>query len=171
MKDEFKINVDKNKSTTYMLPFVNSELNLEFKYKMLNSYLSFEENDNIFCILYDWSSDQKFLEFEGELMKNDMFMGHEDYGNKCLYKFRLNNKMLAGRDSFIEGNHSEFSINHKECIKSYLKDMNAPNIINITQILSPDSIRVSSKPNMRKETFLNNLTIIKTKSDKLYESN
>ena len=154
-----------------MLPFVNDEVELKFKYKLLNSYLSFEEGDNIFCILYDWSSDQDFLEFEGELMKNDMFISHEDYGEKCLYKFRLNNKMLAGRDSFINGNHSDFSINHKECIKRYLKESSAPNIVNIIQILSPESIRTSSKPNMRKETFMNSLTIIKQKPDELYESN
>jgi len=171
MKDEFKINIEKNKSTTYMLPVVDEQVNFKFRYKILNSYLSFEEGDNIFCILYDWSSHEDFLKFEGELMKNDMYMGHEDYGEKCLYKFRLDNKMLAGRDAFIEGNHSKFSISHKESIKRYLSEIGAQNIVSITQILSPESIKVSAKPKMTKETFVNHLTVIKPKSDELYEGN
>lgn len=168
MKDVYEIKVIPNKSTTYMLPFLDSELKLDFKHQLLNSYLSFKEGDSVFCILYNWTSGPEFLKFEGELMENDLFMGHEDYGDKCLYKFRLTNKMHSGRDLFVEGKYSDFSISHKKFIEDYLTDLNVDNIINIILILDPKRLRTSDKPDMYKETFINHLTIISLKPKELY---
>ena len=168
MKEVYKIDIKRNKSTTYMLPFLDSELKLEFKHQILNSYLSFEKDDSIFCILYDWNSGSEFLKFEGELMENELFLGHEDYDDKCLYKFRLTNKMLAGRQTFIEGRHSDFSISHKKFIEDYITDMGFKNAINILLILDPKRLRTSTKPDMNKETFINHLTIISLKPKELY---
>tara|TARA_R110002049_G_scaffold170715_3_gene337336 strand:- start:1251 stop:1769 length:519 start_codon:yes stop_codon:yes gene_type:complete len=164
MKTEFKINVIRNKSITYMLPFLDSELKLEFKHHILNSYLSFKNDDDLFCILYSWSPSQDFLKFEGTLMSNDIFVGHEDYGEKCLYKFRLNNKMFAGREAFINGRYVDFSISHKKFIEDYLNDIKATNMVNIMMILDPLSARGSDKPDMFKETFINHLTVINPKN-------
>ena len=165
MMTETKVNVVRNKSTTYMLPFVNAQVNFKFKNQILNSYLSFEDNDDIFCILYDWNSNPEFLKFEKDMMDHILFVGHEDYGTKCLYKFCLSRNMGIGKTSFIESKHSEFSEKHKDSIIDYLLEIKAPNIINIRKILDPNDSKVSSPPDMHNEVFVNNVKVIEITSD------
>ena len=61
MKDEFKINIVPNKSRTYMLPFLSSQFDFDLADGLLNTYLSFDKEDELFCLLYDWSSDSDCL--------------------------------------------------------------------------------------------------------------
>ena len=69
MKTEYKINIISNKSRTYFLPIVDEQVNFKFEQNIVNTYLSFEEGDDIFCVMYKWSSDREFLKYEGEIMR------------------------------------------------------------------------------------------------------
>jgi hypothetical protein len=157
MKERFKINVEKNKSLTYMLPFLNAQVGFKFNELILNSYLSSEEGDDVFCVMYNWSSNPDFLKFEGEMMKHNLFISHKDYGDKVVYKFRLSRHMKMGKDLFIQGKYDEFSEDHKNSINDWLKIVNAGNIFRINQILNKDSQLYSTPPNLTSETLSNNI--------------
>ena len=120
MKDMYNLNLVKNKSLTYMLPLVDAEINFELDQFLLNCYVSFDEGDEIFCIMYKWSSNQEFLKYEGKLMKHPMYIGHADFGERVVYKFRLTHVMKKGRELFTEGKYKEFSDSHKKCILDYM---------------------------------------------------
>ncbi len=166
MKTEFKIEILRNKSTTYMLPFIGEQVGFEMLNHLLNSYLSFEEDDDTFCVLYQWDASPEFRKYEGKLMANHLYVGHEDYGDKVLYKFRLSLNMKKGRDLFIAGKHSEFSDFHKECIIRHLEDdLCAPNTYRIKDILNPDDGLTSVPPDMKKETWSNHVRKIAFKID------
>lgn len=171
MKDEFKINIIRNKSLTYILPIIDDQVNFKFKSQIINCYTSFNKGDGIFCILYDWKSNRDFLEFEEDMMNHVLFIGHEDYGEKCLYKFKLSRNMVEAKSFFDKGELSKFSEYYKNCIKNYLKIGNVKNIGNILKIMDPKDPRSSSVPSVIQETFINHLTVTKIKVDKLYESN
>ena len=166
MKDEFKINIVPNKSRTYMLPFLSSQFNFDLADGLLNTYLSFDKEDELFCLLYDWSSDSEFLKFEGMLMKHVLFVTHEDYNGKTLYKFRLSRNMLEGRDKFIEGLYTDFSEEHKDSIVHYLCEIKAGNMLRIVEILNPDGALSSTPPDMNNEVFSNSISkMIITRDD------
>lgn len=157
MKETFKINVVKNKSTTYMLPFVNEQVNFKFHHQLVNSYLSFEEGDDVFCVMYDWIASPDFLKFEGEMMEHNLYVGHEDYGSKTVYKFRLSRHMQAGRESFINGKYGEFSQEHKDSVIKHLIDSGATNVQRIKDIMSTFAVLTSTPPDMNEEVFMNNI--------------
>lgn len=154
-----------------MIPLIHEQVNLEFKSRIINSYLSFEDGDSIFCILYDWTADQDFLKFENRIMNHDLFKNHEDYGENCLYKFNLSSDMLKGRDLLINNKHSEFSSRHKKAIENYIVEMGFNNLDSILRILDPKDEKGSVHPNMYNETFINHLKVIRIKIDNLYEGN
>lgn len=165
MLDKKVVNVKPNKSSTYILPFIDEQLNLKFNNLLLNSYISYGGEDEIFCILYNWKSDQEFLKFEGELMKHVLFLDHEDYGDKVLYKFKLPRNISIGRKKFLEGKHVDFSEDHKNSIERYLTKTKARNKTNIMEILDPNFSRVSSPVNMDSETFSKQVKTIKYKTE------
>ena len=113
---DVKLDIKPNKSLTYMLPFLDSVLDFKFKELILNSYISFDDSDELFCILYDWKSDRDFLKFEGELMNHTLYCSHEDYNDKVLFKFRLPKNLALGRDLFLKGDYKSFSGPHKRAI-------------------------------------------------------
>ena len=154
-----KIEVKPNKSLTYMLPFLDDLLKFKFKHLLLNSYVSFDGHDDLFCILYDWKSDPEFLKYEGDLMDNPLFVSHDDYDKRVLYKFRLPEKLLIGKNQFLQGKYKDFSATHKESIRKYLEEKKVGNLNNILEILSNTSKRESSQPDRKLETFQNSLTI------------
>lgn len=157
MIDEFKLNMIKNKSTTYMLPFVNVHVDFQFKSQLLNTYLSFIDGDDIFCVMYEWIALPAFLEFEGKMMSHHLYVGHEDYGSKTVYKFRLSGNMKEGREKFIKGDYTKFSENHKTSIMKHLVEINATNKLKIANIMNDLSPITSDAPDMKLEVFSNNI--------------
>ena len=67
MKPIFKVDIKPNKSKTYMLPLLMKHVDIGFLNLMQNTYLSFQEGDDLFCVLYHWTSAHDFLKFEGNL--------------------------------------------------------------------------------------------------------
>lgn len=157
-QQQYMINVMPNKSRTYMLPFLAAQFDFEFNQRLVNTYISFDDKqDESFCLLYDWHAGPDFLKFEGLLMKHTLFLSHEDYDDKTLYRFRLSRHMSMGREKFVQGLYTEFSQDHKESIVKYLNDENATNKHRIIEILDPDGELSSTPPDMEKETFSNHV--------------
>ncbi len=171
MKKEFKINIVKNKSKTYLLPFIHQQVNFKFHELMINTYLSFEDGDELFCVMYIWDSSPDFLKFEGEMMNNHLYVGHSDFGNRVVFKFRLSRHMKIGRTAFIEGRYTEFSDDHKESIMSYLSLIGATNNHRIMEILNPNGALSSTPPNMEQEIVMNHVKELTFKIDDFNENN
>jgi len=176
------VDIKLNKSSTYMLPYVDLQIHFKFLYLLRNTYLSFEDGDEIFCVLYEWSGKPEFALFEGKLMKHVLFKGHEDYGKYVLYKFKLTRNMEDARKLFVNGKYSLFTTEHKASIGAFLTRRGFTNTIKIGKILMRDeelrkemnktlgvkidvNHELSSKPNLVNETFSNHVDIIKHKID------
>jgi len=166
MKDTFKINLVKNKSLTYMLPLVDTEVKFEYAQFLLNCYVSFDDGDETFCVMYAWSSKPGFLKYEGKLMSHPMYLGHSDFGEKVVYKFKLTHVMKRGRELFAEGKYKDFSDSHKKAIEEYMKKMGYNNVSRIRKILDKQDSVKSDAPDMQLETVSRNINklIIKTDS-------
>ena len=177
-----KIEIALNKSSTYFLSYVDLQVKFEFLNLIKNTYLTFNGQDDNFCVLYEWSSDPKFTKFESDLMEHTLFERHEDYGKYVLYEFRLTRNMQDARKLFVNGKYSMFSPEHKNSIVAFLKKRGYTNAERIKKILYRDEdIRnelddklkvkidpnneLSSPPNMNDEKFSNHIDIIKYKID------
>jgi hypothetical protein len=166
-----KIEVILNKSLTYFLPLVDEQINLKYLHLLRNTYLSNGEEDE-FCVLYEWSANPQYTAWEKELMENHLYIGHEDYDNLVLYKFRLSKNMKDAKTLFINGKYSMFSNEHKLAIDNFLKRKGASNGPKIMKILARDeglrlkmnetldvkidpNDELSSKPDLYNEDFMN----------------
>ena len=165
MRQEFKLNIVPNKSKTYMLPLIAEQFNFNLAQGLVNTYLSFDEKDEVFCLLYKWSSDPAFLKFEGELMKNHLFVGHQDYNKYTVYKFRLSRHMKAERDLMIKGKYKDFSDEHKKAVMNFLENIKAKNKHRIEAILSKHADLTSLAPDIKNETFVKNIKVIEIKRE------
>tara|TARA_R110002049_G_scaffold231127_2_gene403453 strand:+ start:39864 stop:40421 length:558 start_codon:yes stop_codon:yes gene_type:complete len=157
MKDIYKINLVKNKSLTYMFPLVDSEVNFEFKQFLLNCYTSFDKDDATFCVMYKWNSNPDFLKYEGKLMNHPMYIGHSDFGENVVYKFKLTHVMKIGRELFVQGKYKEFADSHKKTILEYMKKMGYNNVSRITKILDKNEALKSDAPDMDLESVSKNV--------------
>jgi hypothetical protein len=152
MKDTFKINLLKNKSLTYMLPIIGIEVNFDYYQFLLNSYISFEDGDDIFCIMYEWSSDPGFLKYEGTIMSHPLYLGHADFGEKVVYKFKLTHFMKRARGLFVTGDIKDFSDSNKKAILDYIKKRGFNNFSRIKKILDKEDSVKSDPPQIELET-------------------
>ncbi len=170
MKTKYRIDIKKNKSRTYMLPMIDEVVELDFYELLLNTYLSFEDGDEVFCILYKWDSNKLFTKYEGRIMSANLFVGHEDYGDKVLYKFRLSKNMLVERELFINGDYKNFSKHHKYLINEFFtKKIKAGNAKAIKSVIDLSSQFKSTPPSMEMENFNNHLTKIEFKMQNPFE--
>lgn len=170
MMKEITIEIVPNKSTTYLLPIVDQQIDFEFLYLLRNTYMSHDGENGDFCVLYEWSSNVKFTAFEKRLMEHTLFTKHEDYDNYVLYRFKLTKNMEDHKILFINGKYSMFSDKNKEIINKHLLKRGITNADRIKKILNRDeklrlemneTLRVkidpnnelSSKPNIKAENF------------------
>lgn len=165
MMDEVRITILPNKSKTYLLPILNEQVQFQFASNILNTYSSFSEDDELFCVLYKWSSSPEFLKFEGMMMEHTLFQGHKDYGDKVLYKFRLPQNIEDTKIKLYAGRLKEFNPEHKKLIVSDLRSKGVSNLPKIIQILDGNS-KVTSTPLIEsKEIFINHRKIMSYKAD------
>lgn len=180
MIERTKIDIKLNKSSTYFLPYVDLQIKFQYLHLLRNSYLSFEEGDEVFCVLYQWDGKPDFTKYEGELMNHVLFLDHQDYGEFVLYKFKLTRNMEDARKLFVNGKYSLFIDEHKKSIETFLNKRGFTNVIRIKKILNRDgdfrkelddklgvtidsNNELSSPPDTHQETFLNHVDIIKHK--------
>ena len=171
MKPIFKFDIVANKSKTYMLPLLMKHVKIQFENHILNTYLSFQEGDDVFCILYKWSSEATFLTYEGEIMDHPMYVGHVDYGDKVLYKFNLTHEIKKSRQLMIEGKLKEFSDEHKQLIGSYVSDRGFKNANRIKEIVDSEGSLTSAAPDIKSETSETQINEIIIKLAHPYEGN
>ena len=161
---KYKINLVKNKSITYIFPFVSSYVDFKFTNKILNSYVSFE-NDELFCVMYKWSSDHDFLKFEKEISENPLYIGHSDFDDKVVYRFKLNDDLRKGMNLFLQGDYSLFSEKHKKCVSDYVKSSGYKNAYRIIKIMDKDEDLSSDPPDMMLEDLMENVKKISMNQD------
>lgn len=171
MKPIFNFDIVANKSKTYMLPLLMKHVKIEFENSIVNTYLSFQEGDSVFCILYNWSSAPAFLVYEGVIMEHPMYIGHVDYGDKVLYKFNLTLDMKKSRQLMVDGKLKEFPEDHKQLIRDHIKERGFKNANRIKEIIDSDGILVSAAPDMKSESSETQINEIIIKLAHPYESN
>ena len=153
------IDVKPNKSSTYILPIIDEYISLKFLNNIVNSYIKYDENEDLFCILYDWSSDLDYIKFENDLMEHKMFDGFEDYNKRVLYKFKINEEVKKAIEKFKDGNYKNFSINQKESIINFLTRKRISNLNLVKEVLDKQSETKSTPPLIENEIFKKHLTI------------
>ena len=153
-----------------MLPLLMKHVNIDFENHIQNTYLSFEGDDDIFCILYNWSSIESFLTYEGMLMDHPMYIGHVDYGDKVLYKFQLTHEIRKSRKLFVEGKLKEIQEDHKQLIIDYVNKRGFRNADRIRRIVQTDGDLISSPPDMESETSQTQINKLIITPDFTYES-
>lgn len=171
MKPIFKFDIVANKSKTYMLPLLMKHVDIKFENHIQNTYLSFEDEDDMFCILYNWSSIESFLTYEGMIMDHPMYIGHVDYGDKVLYKFELTHEIRKSRNLFIEGRLKDIQDGHKDLIIKYVNDRAYRNADRIRRIVQTDGDLISGPPDMKSETSQTQINQLIITPDFTYESN
>ena len=171
MKPIFKFDIVPNKSKTYMLPLLMKHVDIDFYNHIQNTYLSFEGDDDMFCILYNWSSIESFLTYEGKIMNHPMYIGHVDYGDKVLYKFQLTHEIRKSRNLFVQGNLKGIQQEHKDLIIKHVNDRGFRNADRIRRIVQTDGNLVSGPPDMLSETSQTQINQLIIKPNFEYESN
>jgi hypothetical protein len=165
MKPRFKININKNKSLTYMLPLVNSKVNFDLFQFLENTYISFENGDELFCVMYKWSSNEQFLKYEGRLMQDPLYIGHADFGETVVYKFKLTLEMRKARALFVKGNYKGYTDQQKKEILEYVKLRGFTNGLRISNILDKSTDVFSPPPKLEDEVVQNHINTLITKID------
>ena len=144
MIDKWKIDFKPMKSSTYLLPILDMRLNFKFFDRLVGSYMFNNIKDLQFSVLYKFSGKVEYTEFEKEMMTHVLYLGHEDYGEYVLYKFRLTEDMQKTVDKYLRGMYSQFPTEHKDAIQDFLKRRGFSNADRIRMILDRD-------PSIRKE--------------------
>ena len=65
MKDRYVIDTQPVKSSTYMLPILDEQIDFEFLPLMVGSYLYNNREEKEFSVLYKFKGTEKFTEFDG----------------------------------------------------------------------------------------------------------
>jgi hypothetical protein len=173
--------MDINKSKSYLVPLLDTEVNVEYPNLLINSYIS----DYTISLLYEYSSHTS-LTSNGRIgfpIYEDYLVNHLNFLDKLdvnlnqlscvLYTFLFPSKFYQEYDKFCEGRFSEFSEESKNIIlkfliKHYPKQGNV--VMNIRQVLYKDEtlrkrlseefntpipidLELSSIPNLNKEKY------------------
>lgn len=172
-----KITVISNKSSTYFLPILNALVNFKFLHLLRNSYVANNEEEGAFSVLYKWSGKPDFTSYEEELMGHTLFVGHEDYGDHVLYKFKLPENAQKLMKLFVQGKYSEYPNEVKVQIRDFVQLRGFSNYDRIYRIMQKDdelrkqmeselrtpispNAELSSPPDMDAENFSNSLEYI-----------
>jgi hypothetical protein len=166
-----KLTISPTKSSTYFLPIMDKLIKFKFLHLLQNSYVFNSTEEGAFGVLYKWSGKQDFVEWEEELMDNHLFVGHEDYDDYVLYKFKLPKNATSILSLFIQGKYSEYTQESKELVKEFLDRRGFMNYERIFKIMNLDeSIRLelgknkgeelSLPPDMNTEIFLNSVKFL-----------
>jgi hypothetical protein len=136
--------------------------------------------EGCFSVLYKWNGKPEFTEWEAQLMEHHLFVGHEDYDELVLYKFKLPKNAQETLKLFMEGKYSSYTDQSKQAVKSFLEKrgfLNAERIFRImnldedirlqmqrdTQTTIPKGSELSTPPDLNLENFLNSVKFLSSK--------
>lgn len=175
-----RLTITPTKSSTYFLPILNSLINFKFLHLLQNSYVMNSVEEGCFSVLYKWNGKPDFTEWETELMNHHLFIGHEDYDEFVLYKFKLPKNAQELLKLFIQGKYSEYPDSAKTAIKSFLDSRGFLNADKIFRIMNldedlrlqmqrdsgttiPKGNELSTPPDINAENFMNSVKFLSSK--------
>tara|TARA_R110000772_G_scaffold94399_3_gene192268 strand:- start:537 stop:1028 length:492 start_codon:yes stop_codon:yes gene_type:complete len=128
-----------NKSKTYLLPYVHDYIPIEYINRLEDTYL-FYEKEYKFCLLYKFSGQRNFMEYETRLMTNEYFCKTVDiHPDLVLYVFNIPDDLYRIIDLFLDGKYSYLP--GKDKVKQFLLDnFNIPENHRIFHILDRSQI-------------------------------
>jgi len=175
-----RLTITPTKSSTYFLPILNSLINFKFLHLLQNSYIMNSIEEGCFSVLYKWNGKPDFTEWETELMNHHLFIGHEDYDEYVLYKFKLPKNAQELLKLFIQGKYSEYPDIAKNAVKSFLESRGFLNADKIFRIMNldedlrlqmqrdsgttiPKGNELSTPPDIEAENFMNSVKFLSSK--------
>jgi len=187
--NKWKVKMGPTKSLTYIMPIFAREIGFKFLGKIVGSYLFNNPEDKTYSIVYKFSSKPEFVDYEEELMKHELYVGHEDYDDHVLYKFNATEDIQATIELFKEGKYSEFPEKDKGSIYGILEMRGFTKVKQLKQIFNRDEVlrremekelkckisvgsELSSPPDLSTEVFSNFaslMAIISENTKDLYE--
>jgi len=116
--------ITSNKSRTYCLPLLSKDIDIEFDYLLINTYLKFNKNigDITYPIglLYRLEGTDSFNEYNDYLTHNNLYYTSFLIGkDKKLYVFTFPERFVDEYKLFKNGLYSKFSPEAKSLIISY----------------------------------------------------
>ena len=171
---KWKINLKTGKSSTYILPLFDQIIKFKHLNFMIGSFLYNNKDDKSFSVLYKFSGKEFFSEYEHQIMNHHLFIGHEDYDEYVLWKFKVPRIIAPIIELFIQGKYSEFPIEAKDSIESFIEKRGFNNSKRVRMILDkhkdmreelstklkakiPITNELSEAPNLERENFSNNV--------------
>jgi hypothetical protein len=144
-------------SATYFLPFLNEVIDFKRLDNLQNSYIHNNEEEKVFCVLYKFSGEKDFVEFEEKILNHELCLGHEDYEEYVLYKFKIPDDVCKKLDILMNNNTSKgliaMSEDDKRIIVRFARRRLLPNVELIRQRL--DGVFSIGDLDMFNETFSN----------------
>lgn len=119
--DKVRIDIKTTMSSIYFLPFLNEEVRFKFLDSLKNSYIRNNNEDKEFCVLYKFSASKAFLKYEEEILDNTLCIGHEDYDEYVLYKFKITDDMYIKMDRLIKGTLLNLSNEDKRTVVRFAR--------------------------------------------------
>lgn len=177
---EVEVKAKPNKSKTYLLPLLTDVVHIPKNIidNLENTFISDSTGLNTDCIsmLFKYSKDESFTEWEDELFEHPSFVQSYDLDDKVLYVLEFPERYIKEYNYFKNGQYSKFGEDTKIMIIKYLSRVYGsdpkviPIIKKIKQILTKaESLRVKMENalnvpigehqelgemvNMNKETF------------------
>tara|TARA_R110002020_G_scaffold157720_4_gene340609 strand:- start:1926 stop:2483 length:558 start_codon:yes stop_codon:yes gene_type:complete len=150
MIKKWKIDLKVMKSNTYLLPILDITIKFKFLDKLVGSYLYNNKTDKDFCVLYKFSGKEDYTQFERNIMRHEMYIGHEDYEDYVLYKFKVSKELEKTIELYKLGMFSQFPEDHKNAIISFNKKRGYKNWGRIKMILTRDeALRIHMEKNLK----------------------
>ena len=111
----------RTKASLFILPMLSgTRATYFFDKKLVNCFVGTEMHSNTIVLLYRFSGDLKFVQFEDSLKNMEIFKTSEDPSTKTvLYIFNVPGEHLEDFCHFINGKYSKFSESYKKRILKF----------------------------------------------------
>ena len=105
----------RTKASLFILPMLpGNRAKYYFDTRLLNCFIGTHKHKNVIALLYRFSAEQDFIQFEKMLMGLDYYMESEDLSKRTvLYTFKIPDDHLENYTFFIDGKYSEFLEKYK----------------------------------------------------------
>lgn len=130
-----------NKSNTYLIPLLATQMRMDFIYLIANTYIKFnpplEDIDYPIGILYDLDASEEFSIYREYLQQQNMYYNHYYVNDQVLFVFHMPEQFRSDYILFKEGKYSKMSYDAKKAILEYASKTYkyAPLIEDITGVL------------------------------------
>jgi len=108
----------RTKASLFILPMLpGNRVTYLFDKSLINCFIGTDTHSDVIALLYRFSGDMKFVQFEDSLKKMENFKLSLDTSNRTvLYIFDVPHKHWGNFYNFLEGKYSKFDENYKKRI-------------------------------------------------------